>query len=198
MELAATLLYCGKRSSLSAGSRSGGCSFRRAGQRNHRAGPASSRAARRSAARLSRRRRAALRHSDGHWWLSRHAPPSPLRADHSGLHGAARLRNACTMAMRRDWPKRAFWPTTRQRSTQRRAASARIAAGAAPEAAESALYLLPLATRIRCLFKMDFAEAQYISELRSGTRRHFSYRRVAWEMYRGSSGNIPRWQSISA
>jgi thymidylate synthase ThyX len=63
------------------------------------------------------------------------------------------------------------------------AASARIAAGWAPEAAQSALYLLPLATRVRCLFKMDFAEAQYISELRSGPAGHFSYRRVAWEMY---------------
>ncbi len=63
------------------------------------------------------------------------------------------------------------------------AASARIAAGSAPEAAASALYLLPLATRVRCLFKMDFAEAQYISELRSAPAGHFSYRRVAWEMY---------------
>jgi thymidylate synthase ThyX len=64
------------------------------------------------------------------------------------------------------------------------AASARIAGGSAPEAAMSASYLLPLATRVRCLFKMDFAEAQYISELRSGPAGHFSYRRVAWEMYR--------------
>jgi thymidylate synthase ThyX len=63
------------------------------------------------------------------------------------------------------------------------AASAKIAAGTAPEAAQSALYVLPLATRVRCLFKMDFAEAQYISELRSGPAGHFSYRRVAWEMY---------------
>jgi thymidylate synthase ThyX len=63
------------------------------------------------------------------------------------------------------------------------AASARISAGPAPEAAVSALYLLPLATRVRCLFKMDFAEAQYISELRSAPAGHFSYRRVAWEMY---------------
>ncbi len=63
------------------------------------------------------------------------------------------------------------------------AASRRIAAGNAPEAAQSALYLLPLATRIRSLFKMDFAEAQYISELRSAPAGHFSYRRVAWEMY---------------
>jgi hypothetical protein len=63
------------------------------------------------------------------------------------------------------------------------AASARIASGSGPEAAQSALYVLPLATRVRCLFKMDFAEAQYISELRSGPAGHFSYRRVAWEMY---------------
>jgi thymidylate synthase ThyX len=58
-----------------------------------------------------------------------------------------------------------------------------IAASKAPEAAQSALYLLPLATRVRSLFKMDFAEAQYIIELRSGPAGHFSYRRVAWEMY---------------
>ncbi len=63
------------------------------------------------------------------------------------------------------------------------AAGAHIAKSSAPEAALSALYLLPLATRVRCLFKMDFAEAQYISELRSGPAGHFSYRRVAWEMY---------------
>jgi len=63
------------------------------------------------------------------------------------------------------------------------AASAAIAAGASPEAGQSALYLLPLATRIRSLFKMDFAEAQYITELRSAPAGHFSYRRVAWEMY---------------
>jgi thymidylate synthase ThyX len=66
---------------------------------------------------------------------------------------------------------------------QAHAASAQIAASGAPEAAQSALYLLPLATRNRSLFKMDFAEAQYISELRSGPAGHFSYRRVAWEMF---------------
>jgi thymidylate synthase ThyX len=63
------------------------------------------------------------------------------------------------------------------------AASAKVAASRALEAAQSALYLLPLATRIRSLFKMDFAEAQYITELRSGPAGHFSYRRVAWEMF---------------
>jgi thymidylate synthase ThyX len=44
-------------------------------------------------------------------------------------------------------------------------------------------YLLPLGTRVRAMFKMDFAEALYIAELRSGPAGHFSYRRVAWEMY---------------
>jgi thymidylate synthase ThyX len=62
-------------------------------------------------------------------------------------------------------------------------ASARIVSSQAPEAAQSACYLLPLATRVRSLFKMDFAEAQYIIELRSGPAGHFSYRRVAWEMF---------------
>jgi thymidylate synthase ThyX len=43
-------------------------------------------------------------------------------------------------------------------------------------------YLLPLATRSRFLFKMDFAEAEYISRLRSGVKGHFSYRKIAWLM----------------
>ena len=59
------------------------------------------------------------------------------------------------------------------------------ALGEAPvaEAAESARYLLPLGTRCRSLFTMDFAEAVYVAELRSGPAGHFSYRRVAWEMF---------------
>src|SRR5271154_6006356 len=48
-----------------------------------------------------------------------------------------------------------------------------------PESAESAQYCLPLATRRRSMFKMDFAEALYIAELRSGVAGHFSYRRGA-------------------
>ena len=70
-------------------------------------------------------------------------------------------------------------------------AGAKIASGEAPEAEWSALYLLPLATRIRGLFKMDFAEAQYISELRSAPAGHFSYRRVAWEMYKAVERQHP-------
>jgi len=51
---------------------------------------------------------------------------------------------------------------------------------AAPHAS---LYLLPMAFRKRTLFKMDFAEALYIAELRSGAAGHFSYRDVAYAMY---------------
>jgi thymidylate synthase ThyX len=60
-----------------------------------------------------------------------------------------------------------------------------------PEAAQSAQYCLPLATRCRAMFKMDFAEALYIAELRSGVAGHFSYRRVAWEMYRAVAARHP-------
>jgi thymidylate synthase ThyX len=60
-----------------------------------------------------------------------------------------------------------------------------------PEAAESAQYCLPLATRCRAMFKMDFAEALYIAELRSGVAGHFSYRRVAWEMYQAVARKHP-------
>jgi len=46
----------------------------------------------------------------------------------------------------------------------------------------AAQYLLPFAARSRFLFKMDFAELEYVSRLRSGVKGHFSYRKVAWRM----------------
>jgi thymidylate synthase ThyX len=57
---------------------------------------------------------------------------------------------------------------------------ARAAAAALPEIASH--YLLPFAARGRFLFKMDFAEAEYIAKLRSGVKGHFSYRDIAWRM----------------
>jgi thymidylate synthase ThyX len=51
------------------------------------------------------------------------------------------------------------------------------------EARENAQYAIPLGCRTRTLFKMDFAEAVYISELRSGPAGHFSYRNVAYRMF---------------
>jgi thymidylate synthase ThyX len=56
---------------------------------------------------------------------------------------------------------------------------------------EGVPYLLPLATRTRALFRMDFAEALYISELRSAPQGHFSYRRVAWQMYQAVARKHP-------
>ena len=43
-------------------------------------------------------------------------------------------------------------------------------------------YLLPFGAKSRFLFKMDFAEAEYIARVRSGVKGHFSYREIAWEM----------------
>jgi thymidylate synthase ThyX len=111
--------------------------------------------------------------------MHRHRRCTQIIQDFTSLHGyetpesgdAAGLAEAGILDAYRDSMEAAF------------AASRQIAASDAPEAAQTALYLLPLATRIRSLFKMDFAEAVYISELRSGPAGHFSYRKVAWEMY---------------
>jgi thymidylate synthase ThyX len=64
-------------------------------------------------------------------------------------------------------------------------------AGEYVETAANAAYLLPMGTRCRSMFKMDFAEALYIAELRSGVAGHYSYRRVAWEMYRAVEARHP-------
>jgi thymidylate synthase ThyX len=48
--------------------------------------------------------------------------------------------------------------------------------------APGAHYLLPFGARSRFLFKMDFAEAEYMARVRSGVKGHFSYREIAWEM----------------
>ena len=53
----------------------------------------------------------------------------------------------------------------------------------ADDAPLAAPYLLPLAARVRALFKMDAGQAVYISELRTGVGGHFSYRQIAWEIY---------------
>jgi thymidylate synthase ThyX len=53
-------------------------------------------------------------------------------------------------------------------------------------------YLLPLAFRTRCLFKMDWAEAAYIIEQRTQPQGHFSYRRVAWAMYEALRAKHPK------
>jgi thymidylate synthase ThyX len=59
------------------------------------------------------------------------------------------------------------------------------------EAKENAQYAIPLAFRKRTLFKMDFAEVVYISELRTGPAGHFSYRNVAYAMYEAVAQKYP-------
>ncbi len=63
-----------------------------------------------------------------------------------------------------------------------RAAMDAATAAAAALPSPGAHYLLPFGVRSRFLFKMDFAEAEYIARLRSGVKGHFSYREVAWRM----------------
>ena len=83
--------------------------------------------------------------------------------------------------------------TSRYLATMQRARNAveKIAQGGAAEAAESAQYAIPLAFRKRTLFKMDFAEAVYISELRTTPAGHTSYRRVAYGMYEAVARKHP-------
>jgi len=52
-------------------------------------------------------------------------------------------------------------------------------------------YALPLAFRRRALFKMDAAELGYIVETRTGPAGHFSYREIAYEMYRAFESRYP-------
>ncbi len=72
-----------------------------------------------------------------------------------------------------------------------RTAVGQIAGREVAEADEQSQYLIPLAFRKRTLFKMDFAEALYISELRTGVAGHFSYRNVAYAMYEAVAQRYP-------
>ncbi len=69
--------------------------------------------------------------------------------------------------------------------------AAQLAAREAAEAEQQSQYVIPLAFRKRTLFKMDLAEAVYISELRTGVAGHFSYRNVAYAMYEAVAQRYP-------
>ncbi len=56
---------------------------------------------------------------------------------------------------------------------------------------EAALYAIPFGFKVRCLFKMDYAEAEYVSKLRSGVKGHWSYRTVAWQMKQALAARYP-------
>ncbi len=67
----------------------------------------------------------------------------------------------------------------------------RLASMSLPEAEQNSEYAIPLAYRKRTLFKMDFAEAVYISELRTTPAGHTSYRNVAYAMYEAVARKYP-------
>ena len=71
------------------------------------------------------------------------------------------------------------------------AAVEKLAATGGEEALQNAEYAIPLAFRKRTLFKMDFAEAVYISELRTTPAGHASYRNVAYAMYQAVAAKYP-------
>lgn len=56
---------------------------------------------------------------------------------------------------------------------------------------EAALYAIPFGFKVRCLFKMDYAEAEYIARLRSGVKGHWSYRTIAWLMKEKLAAQYP-------
>ncbi len=106
--------------------------------------------------------------------MHRHRRCVQIHQPYTGVHGFAMPEEM-----------KAAGVDARYQQTMHRAAQAWQALGQRPvaEAAENAQYLLPLAFRKRTLFKMDFAEVVYISEIRTTPQGHFSYRNVAWQMY---------------
>ena len=117
------------------------------------------------------RRAVRLRHRDRHRRVSRSAPSPPLPEVPPGLLAAISGYDTPALV---DGVRRGG--TLRVRDAMPRS---RPCTGCPRRAAH---YLLPFGARSRFLFKMDFAEAEYISRLRSGVKGHFSYREIAWEM----------------
>ena len=122
--------------------------------------------------------------------MHRHRRCVQLIQDYTGLHGyeepicpsqpsLAEAGLADTYSAAMDAAHAAYGTAANPGAPSQTALPSEVGSRSNPDAA----YLLPLGTRIRATFKMDFAEALYIAELRSGVAGHFSYRRVAWEMY---------------
>ena len=70
---------------------------------------------------------------------------------------------------RRKWKPPESGRATTQSCAGPQQRSRQLAARGGPEARENSQYAIPLAFRKRTLFKMDFAEVVYISELRTRT-----------------------------
>ena len=114
--------------------------------------------------------------------MHRHRRCVQILQDYTTLHGYDRPEeiDGANLAPRYDAAMQ------RARETVEKLATRKVA-----EAGEQSQYVIPLAYRKRALFKMDFAEALYISELRTGPAGHFSYRNVAYAMYEAVAARYP-------
>jgi thymidylate synthase ThyX len=114
--------------------------------------------------------------------MHRHRRCVQILQDYTTLHGFDRPEDIATANLRGRYDAA---------MNQAHMTSATLAERPAAEANGQSQYVIPLAYRKRSLFKMDFAEALYISELRSGPAGHFSYRNVAYAMYEAVAARYP-------
>jgi thymidylate synthase ThyX len=114
--------------------------------------------------------------------MHRHRRCVQIMQDFTSVHGFDTPPEVEAAGIRKDYE-----------AAMNRAAAAvqKLASSGTEEAVENAQYAIPLAFRKRTLFKMDFAEAVYISELRTTPAGHASYRNVAYAMYQAVSSKYP-------
>jgi thymidylate synthase ThyX len=114
--------------------------------------------------------------------MHRHRRCVQIVQDYTTAHGYDRPDDieAAGLSSRYDAGMRRASDTAKQLSSR-----------SADEAPAHSQYVIPLAYRKRALFKMDLAEAIYISELRTGPAGHFSYRNVAYAMYEAVAQRYP-------
>ena len=101
-----------------------------------------------------------LRYRDGHRRIPRPPPASALPAVPAGIHKQAGIRKAGACRASGSGGQLRRGARCRQRGDEQ-----------LPSPASQ--YVLPFAARSRFLFKMDFAELEYISRLRSGVKGQF-------------------------
>jgi thymidylate synthase ThyX len=114
--------------------------------------------------------------------MHRHRRCIQIMQDFTTVHGFDAPPEVAAAGVRADYD-----------SAMQRAESAvrQLSACGGKEAAQNAQYAIPFAFRKRALFKMDFAEAVYISELRTTPAGHASYRNVAYAMYEAVAAKYP-------
>ena len=114
--------------------------------------------------------------------MHRHRRCVQIMQDFTTVHGFDTPPEVAAAGIRSDYE-----------AAMRRAETAvqKLSLSGGEEARQNAQYAIPLAFRKRTLFKMDFAEAVYISELRTTPAGHWSYRNVAYAMYEAVAAKYP-------